>query len=323
MATATKTRKPKYVKYADATPEEQARRDAERKAQVKAAHDQLSAAVETLTTAEGWTAFLSSGAWLRKYSISNVMMIMVQCPEATDVRSFQAWKKAGRNVKKGAKSIKIWAPHQRKQEDAPVDVDSPHVAGEEKPEIGFHLVSVFDVSQTQGREIPLTGSLTPVDTTQKPIEAPAPAELWERLAELVKAEGFSLSLDELGATEGVTNFMARTVKVNEKLPEAEAVLALAHELAHIYMEHDKRGYGQHRELHETEAESVAFIVAKVAGMDASANSVPYIAGWAKDIKTVRESAARVLKTADLIIERIGLAGVEDDTEAPAAELVAA
>ncbi|MFI6495972.1 ImmA/IrrE family metallo-endopeptidase [Nonomuraea typhae] len=290
MATATRKRTTKRR----LSPEEREQRIGEAK-------QKLDQAVENLMTAEGWQQLIQSRKWLTKYSLNNVLMIMMQLPEATDVRPYSAWQEVGRYAAKGSKALKIWAPMIRKSE---IKVVSPHTQEEETKTgtsvYGFRLVPVFDVSQTEGE--PLPASVPEVDTQL--LTGDAPAELWDRVALLVKEEGYTLERGDCGGANGWTQFHTKTVRVREDVEPAQAVKTLIHELAHILCGHDKRDYQRERGACEVEAESVACIVADIAGLDTGAYSVPYVANWAPDVETVKAAATRVLKVADAIVRRL-------------------
>jgi hypothetical protein len=106
--------------------------------------------------------------------------------------------------------------------------------------------------------------------------------MWDSLAAHATSLGYALECGDTGTANGWTNPDTRTVRVSDTLNDAHAAKTLTHEVAHIQCEHvtDMNEYRQHRGRTETEAESVAYIVAGVFGLDSTAYSVPYVAGWA-------------------------------------------
>nr|CTQ91128.1 LtrC-like protein [Kibdelosporangium sp. MJ126-NF4] len=252
-----------------------------------------------MLTSEGWQQLIESRAWLRRYSLANLIMILRQCPEATDVRPLSEWKELGFGyMRKGTHKIKIWKPRFRK-----VDVDSSDDS-EETAQVsrlsGFMLVPVVDVSQLQGdprTALPLTPS--PVV-----LVGDAPTGLWEGIARQIRARGYTVERGDCGEANGLTHFTDRRVIIRPDLGPAQAAKTLTHELAHIVCGHEKRYTSIPRALMEVEAESVACIVSSVCGLDSLSYSVPYVAHWAADREVARLSAERVLKVADEILHQL-------------------
>jgi len=267
------------------TPEERAQRLAQ-------AREQLQAGVDNLMTAEGWEQMIRSRAWLRRYSFHNLVMILAQCPQATDVRPLSEWKELGYGyMRKGTHKIKIWKPVFRK-----IDDETPAPEGVRLT--GFMLVPVVDVSQLQDAPAAAVVPCRPVELT-----GAAPTGLWEGVAAQVRALGFTVERGDCGSAYGMTLFgRERRVVVRVGAEPAQAVKTLTHELAHILCGHEHRAAP--RELREVEAESVACIVSAVCGLDTLSYSVPYVAVWAGDRAQVEESAERVLRVADAIIEHL-------------------
>jgi hypothetical protein len=273
----------------------------ERAAEVDALHEQLNTAIASLVSADGWKAMLrATVANLGRYSANNMLLIVAQCPHATQVRSFNQWKENGRSVRKGEKGLRIFAPMTVKKKDetgAPVLDEN----GQEKKRTLFRPVAVFDISQTD----PTEGETAPEES-----EAPAyvlggkeagdaPAELWERLTVHAKEHGYTVRLGSTAPADGFTRPATREVVIQASDPEGHRAVVLAHEVAHIECGHveDLDEYAKHRGRMECEAQSVAYIVAGVAGMDAALTSVPYIADWAgQTAEEVRETLAAASAT---------------------------
>ncbi len=153
----------------------------------------------------------------------------------------------------------------------------------------------------------------------------APSALWQALAAQVAAHGYTLTREDCGQANGLTDPAARTVRVRPDVDDAHAVKTLAHELAHIECGHTTDGYDYRgcRGRAEAEAESVAYIVTAWAGLDSGAYTVPYVAAWsAGDTDVVRAAAATVTAAARRILDHLHDAeSTEDpagDWEAPAA-----
>jgi antirestriction protein ArdC len=266
----------------------------QRQERLRAAHQTLTDAVESLTTEEGWQNMIRSRAWLRRYSLGNLLMIVAQNPDATDVRSYGDWKKTGRHVRRGERGIRIFAPLRYRVRD---DDGEPLTDPDGNPRYrinAFTVVSVFDVSQTDGEPLPATDRATP-----RVLTGAAPPQLWDTVADQITRRGYTIERGETAPANGWVDFDTRTVRVREDVDDAQAVKTLVHELAHITCEHETRDI--RRATAEVEAESVACLVAAMAGLDTLPYSVPYVAGWAKDAETARASADRVITVADTIV----------------------
>ena len=173
---------------------------------------------------------------------------------------------------------------------------------------GFRVVHVFDVAQTDGERLP--------DVAPDLLIGSSPANLWERIAGLVEADGFVVERGDCSGANGYTRFDDRVVRVRDDVEPAQAVKTLAHELGHIRADHETRftdtyhGSVNCRGIAEIEAESIAYLVTTAAGLNSSGYSVPYVAGWSGgDPAMLRATATRVLTTATKIDEELhGVAG---------------
>jgi antirestriction protein ArdC len=271
------------------------RTPAERTERLGQAHGELVEAVRRLTTHAEWLAYLRFQARFHTYSASNALLIWAQRPTATQVAGYRTWQSLGRQVRRGESGIRIFAPMARKVEQEDPLTGESEVARLVK---GFRLVSVFDVAQTEGDELPTVAVLPAL------LPGEAPASMWDDLAACVEAAGFALEfvedIDPSGATNGQTSFLSHVVQIaTAKRDPASRARTLAHELAHCLLHGDLT---TPRAIAEVEAESVAFLVADSYGMDASAYTVPYISAWgATDPDAVLKSAGRVQRCAAAIL----------------------
>lgn len=279
MAPGKKTRK-------SLTPEQ-------RQERLNAAHNALMEQVETLTTSEGWRAMLSARRWLRRYSLNNLLLIIDQCEHATDVRGYGAWKKAGRQVRRGEKGIRILAPARYRARDDNGDPVNDNDGNPQYRVRGFKVETVFDISQTDGEPVPESEQAAPTLLT-----GAAPPQLWDVVVDMVTTRGYEIERADTAPANGWVRWDTRTVRISDTVEDAQAVKTLVHELAHIVCEHDTRDLP--RAMGEVEAESVACLVTNLVGLDSLPYSVPYVAGWAKDADTARNSAQQVLSVADEI-----------------------
>jgi antirestriction protein ArdC len=258
-------------------------------------HETLVAQTEALVTSEGWIKYLDFAARFRQYSLNNTLLILAQMPEATRVASYKKWAEVGRQVRKGEKSLSIFAPMTRKRETA---------TGEEKTYVsGFRLVPVFDVSQTDG---------DPMPEEPRPVllEGEEPEGMLTALVKIANLNGYLLRFGPSTFGEnGYTDKVAKMVQLTEGLSDAQRAKTMAHEVAHILLhcENEERS-GEariHRGIAEVEAESVAYLVATALGMTTDAYSLPYIAGWSDgNSAAVAATADRVLKTAKAILAEV-------------------
>lgn len=279
--------------------------------------ERLREGVETLSTSDGWKAWLEFAASMPNYSVNNQLLILVQRPTATAVASYTAWKSLGRQVIRGEKGLRILAPTKRAVPEVDSGTDTT-VTSHEPPQdlrqqgsvrrvvTGYRPVSVFDISQTTGAPLPEA----PRPTL---LAGNAPPELWDSLAAHVAQTGFRLervrSAADIGGANGVTDFGSRTVQVRSDVSPAQAAKTLAHELGHVLL-HDPAtnpsAPGACRDDKEVEAESVAYIVLAHAGVDASDYSFGYVAGWAAGAEpdAIRTHAQRILDASRIVISAL-------------------
>jgi antirestriction protein ArdC len=268
---------------------------ADRADKLASAHADLVVAVESLTSGDDWRAMLETASRFHRYSANNVFLIMMQAPEATRVAGYKTWQSLGRQVRKGERGIRILAPctFKRTERDAETDQEVTYTGIR-----GFTTVSVFDVSQTDGAELP--------DVGPHLLEGADVAGLWDGLAAQVKAAGYTLERGDCFGANGRTDHSVRTVRVRDDVSDAQAAKTLAHELAHVLLHPDTTEYFRCRGRSEVEAESVAFLVCQAAGLSTDGYSWPYIAGWSNgDVKVIQETAERVLGAARTILDTLG------------------
>ena len=277
---------------------------------LEALHNQLTEAVAELATSEGWQRMLAVAARFHDLP-SNMLLIGAQRPDATQVAGFRTWLALGRHVNKGEHGIAILAPCVHKAEDGGPRADQPAPGRAADPAAvteadqdaqrvlrGFKIVHVFDISQTDGEPLPTD------EPTQLNGDAPQP--LMEHLTALTAEAGYRLERGTCRGANGYTDFSARVVRVIDTASPTQFVKTLAHELGHIRADHEHRftDYATSiacRGQAEIEAESIAYLVTARAGLDASAYSVPYLAGWSGgDVDLLRESMSRVINVARAI-----------------------
>jgi antirestriction protein ArdC len=260
----------------------------------------LKEGISQLTTSDEWQRYLESQARFYKYSPNNVLLILAQRHNATQVASFNAWKRMGRWVKKGEKAIWIVAPMTYKvKDDEHQDDDQRTVLR------GFKWVSTFDISATDGTELPSVCHLLSGDD---------PDGLLARLTAVADSIGFHVEDAELdGGVNGDCTHDLHRIRVGATNSPAQGVKTLAHELAHAILHSELYD----RSLGELEAESTAFIVCRALQLDTSDYSFDYVATWAgggdKAIAGITASCQRIQKAASTILRSF-----EDDATEEAA-----
>ncbi|MBQ3193617.1 MAG: antirestriction protein ArdA, partial [Oscillospiraceae bacterium] len=284
---------------------------------VKEITAQLEAGVKDLFNSERYQDYLKAMSKFHDYSLNNTLLIVMQKPDASLVAGFNKWRdEFERHVKRGEKGIKILAPapYKIKKEQEKLDPDGKPIIGEdgkpvtEQKEItvpAFKVVSVFDVSQTDGKEIPdiavdsLTGSVEQYEDFFKALEQTSPVPVgFERI--------------ESGA-HGYYHNAEKRIALNKGESELQTVKTLIHEIAHAKL-HDidlnappeQQQERPSRRTREVEAESIAYTVCQHFGLDTSDYSFGYVAGWSsdKDIKELKASLETIRATASELITEI-------------------
>lgn len=259
--------------------EEAAHRAAQRREE---ARQRLEAACEDLRSSEGWQRFAKARALLRGYSLNNTLLILSQRPDASVVASYRRWAELGRQVRRGERALRVWAPSTRRERDP---------AGGEEAEVvrTWVLVPVFDVSQTDGPPLPEL-------PRPAPLRGMSHAHLLPDLERGAGEAGYAVERrGELPAgTEGYVVHARRLIVLSDALSPNGRVAVLVHELAHV---HGAR-YGDFgRAGAEVVAETAAYVVLSGAGLDTGRQSVPYVAGWAdaapKEMAAYAEAVHRI------------------------------
>ena len=285
------------------------------KQRVQELTNKLEQGLQDLFNSDSYRNYLSTMSKFHNYSFNNTLLIAMQKPDATLVAGYKAWQKNfERHVNKGEKAIRILAPapYKIKEERDKIDpvtqellLDKDGNPQKEEVEItipAFRAVSVFDLSQTDGKPIPeLTAKelLSDVEGYQDMIRAveaisPVPIEL-EEIA---------------GDSKGYYDREAKRIAVQENMSESQTLKTMIHEVAHsklhskeVEQDEQKR---KDRNTKEVEAESVAYTVCQHFGIDTSDYSFGYIAGWSsgRDTKELRSSMDTIRKTASELITGI-------------------
>lgn len=263
----------------------------------------LKEGVEDIQGSQSFREFLLTMSKFHDYSIGNLILIAIQRKDATQVAGFTTWKEMSRWVKKGEHGIAILAPcfppKEKKTDPTDIEKSSEEVEEEQKIEairpIAFKVVYVFDVSQTEGKELPkvevpsLTGE--------------ANEDLFASVMDLAKSQGldigFELRPQQDPAIKGM--YFGKSIWVKPDESRAQQLKTLLHEVAHYYTE---GVFHISRRDAETIAESVAFTVGARFGFDTGTRSFPYVALWSQDKKVLEQNLASIRKIATLMIEAL-------------------
>ena len=241
---------------------------------------ELAKATDVARMSEAMLDYLDMCAKFHKYSPNNVWLILMAKPGATKVAGFHMWKSMGRSVRKGEKGIPILAPIVVKQ-----DKD----AGEDKEKlVGFKVVYVFDISQTEGEPIP------------EPPDWKSPEQnvlLSEHLIRFAESKGINVAVKELaGEIQGVSSGGAILLSPNA------GTKTLIHEIAHELM-HQDDDRPKNKTILELEAESVAYVVGKHFGLEGLA-SPNYVALHGADAEMILAHLESIRITAKGIITNV-------------------
>jgi antirestriction protein ArdC len=214
-------------------------------------------------------------------------------PEATNVAGYRTWQKLGRQVRKGEKGIQIMAPIPKKVEEN----------GEEKQIIvGFRTVTVFDISQTEGEDLPRG----PKDIIVHGSSESAENLLHYLTKVLIRA---NLAYDKKDLEErayGMYNPITKTITLDENLSTDMEARVLVHEIVHHFSDlHLNQGnYQVNREEIEAVTESAAYVVLDHFDIDPGEASFNYIAQWGKDVEVIKQKLGDIQSVASLMISEI-------------------
>ncbi len=253
------------------------------------------AALDRLMTAleQGQSAmlkqYLAVMSRFRRYSWGNVLLIYSQRPEATHVGGYHFWLTLGRHVRKGEKGIVILAPMVGRKRGA----DDEQLEENEKTRVfGFKACHVWDVTQTDGSDLPEFATVTG-----------DPQDYLKRLIDFVGAQKIILEYDaRIAPAKGMSS--GGKITLLPDLPPAEHLAVLAHEVAHEMLHRGERRTQTTHTVRETEAEAVAFVIASAIGLDVNTASSDYVQLHGGDKATLAESLAVIQQTAAAILQAI-------------------
>ena len=281
--------------------------------------DRLEQGITELFDSKRYKEYLRVMSKFHNYSFNNTLLIAMQKPDASLIAGFTAWKNQfQRNVKKGEKGIKIIAPSpfkiKQKTEKIDPQTQKPVIGRDGKPvteekEItipAYKVVSVFDVSQTEGRELPNIA----VDALTGDVE-----QYSDFFAALEKTSPVPIGFEKIeGGAHGYYHLEDKRIALDEGMSELQTLKTAIHEIAHAKLHDidlnapkDEQQPRVDRRTREVEAESVAYTVCQHYGLDTSDYSFGYVAGWSSgrelaelksSLETIRSAAADIINSID-------------------------
>lgn len=278
--------------------------------------DRLEKGIKELLEGDKFKNYLNTMSKFHDYSFNNTMLIAMQKPDATLVAGFNSWKnKFQRNVNRGEKGIQIFAPapYKIRKEQTKMDKDTglPVLDKNGKPvteevEVkipAFKVVSVFDVSQTSGKELPTLGA----------DELKGDVKDFEKFFDALKSIApVPVNFEEIkGGAKGYFDKEKNIIAINEGMSETQTVKTAIHEITHSLLHNRNLTVSdldkpKDRNTEEVEAESVAYTVCQHFGIDTSEYSFAYVASWGsgKDVPELKASLETIRATANDIINKL-------------------
>jgi antirestriction protein ArdC len=260
----------------------------------KQAAKSISTAVERLyeSLGKGESAqlrdYLAFMGRFHKYSFGNCLLIQSQCPTASHVAGYRRWQELGRHVKKGETSIRILAPMRFKRKPKEGQDESETSYGIR----GFRCAAVFDISQTEGESVPEFSRANG-----------DPGEYLDALEQTIRDRDISLEYRPLG--QHTLGFSAGgEIVIEETLPPVQRFAVGVHELAHELLHKREDRETLTKQVKETEAESIAYVVCSAVGIDSLNQTADYLTLYRSSADILGESLARIQKTAAEIIAAI-------------------
>lgn len=273
---------------------------------VKELTEKLEAGIKEVFISDHYREYLSTMQKFHSYSFSNSMLILLQKPDASYVAGIKTWNTMERRVRKGEKGITIFAPcpYKAKKEVEVLDPKTGQVKRDihgkpvtEEREItyaSFKAISIFDISQTEGKPLPelakeLKGEIPDymilMDSIREVAPVPIKFESWDK------------------SKKGHYDLESKEIVVKSGMSEMQTVKTAIHEIAHSIL-HKDQAHVKDSATMEVEAESVAFVVCQHLGLDTSDYSFGYLAGWSsgKELPELKSSLQTIQKTAHELIE---------------------
>ena len=270
--------------------------------QIKEISEKLEQGIKEVFESDNYINYLKCMSRFTDYSLNNTFLIAMQRPDSSIVAGYRKWNEMGRYVRKGEKGIKILAPciYKAKKEDGNSEVDKlDKEDNEEKVLKGFRVVHVFDISQTEGEELPTIAHKLTGDVEGY-------SEFFEALLKVSPVPIEFKKID--GSANGYYHLVDKNIVIDEGMSEMMNCKTAIHEITHAILHNQDDGIEKDadRRTKEVEAESVAYIVSEYYGLSTEAYSFGYVAGWStgKDLKELKASLETIRQTSQTIINNI-------------------
>ena len=291
-------------------------------ARLKALTDKLETGVSHIFESDQYTEYLTTMSKFHHYSFRNILLIFMQRPDATCVAGYNDWKnKFGRHVKAHEHGIQILAPstHRRwvQQEKRDLETNQPVYGADGQPimewvkteTVTYRIVTVFDVSQTEGKELPTLGVM----------ELSGDVAEYERIVSaLVALSPLPVVFEAFpGAAKGYCSYVEQRIVIQPGMSQVQTIKTLVHEVAHAKL-HSPLDILEEtrpdRSTREVEAESVAYVVCQHFGIDTADYSFAYVVDWSrgKDLEVLKASIGRIHALAAELIA--GIEGPEKELQ---------
>ena len=273
--------------------------------------DRLENGIKELFASGRYAEYLAAMSKFHRYSYGNAMLILLQCPHASRVAGYNTWRKSfGRNVKRSEKGIQILAPCPSRKY-VWQEVRDPHTGGVQYNMDGtpkmetrvititrFKIATVFDVSQTEGRDLPTIGA-TRLNGMVENFQY-----FYDKLVSLSPV---AVTVDQVPRqANGYYSHVEQRIVLRPGLSEIQTIKTLVHEISHAMLHNpDQVPPEERKDRHEkeVEAESIAYVVCQHFGIDTSEYSFGYVAGWSKgkELSELKDSLDLIHRTAGEII----------------------
>ena len=251
----------------------------------------LKEGIKEFLDSDKYKDYLTKMSQLNNYSNRNLRLILAQNPEARQVASFKQWKENfDRYVKKGEKALRIFKPMTKIKKD---ENNQPILDKNGKPETVtfFGLVPVFDVSQTEGKEMPKAAEVKEQLTDLEY------ANLYRALMAIAKENDVSVRFEEMENNKhGYYSVPENQIVLrSNEMNKAQIIKTFLHEMAHAELHHADNPQKENltRSTAELQAESVAYVVSSYYGIDTSEYSFNYLSGWSADKETLADLEAQL------------------------------
>ena len=251
----------------------------------------LKEGIKEFLDSDKYKDYLTKMSQLNNYSNRNLRLILAQNPEARQVASFKQWKENfGRHVKKGEKALRIFKPMTKIKKD---ENNQPILDKNGKPETVtfFGLVPVFDVSQTEGKEMPKAAEV------KEQLSDLDYANLYRALMAIAKENDVSVRFEEMENNKhGYYSVPENQIVLrSNEMNKAQIIKTFLHEMAHAELHHADNPQKENltRSTAELQAESVAYVVSSYYGIDTSEYSFNYLSGWSADKETLADLEAQL------------------------------